>query len=205
MNLQVFCDADMGEDSRYYLSVPWVQGGWQYACNGRICVRIPANGQPNTEGRKVPSAAELFGEKFRECSDTWPAFEHKATKCRECRGTGKKSVPCETCSGEGDHYCNGCGSMHECGTCDGKGAVPGEEDCIFCNGGRAVQTIAGIEDVYMECDKVSFGERLFDSWFLYLIENQFENLRYCPEGKKADPLCFTADGGVQGMLMPLSF
>lgn len=62
INLQPFCFPS-GSGSRYSIDKPWVKGGIRYATDGRVCVAIPATGQPDSDG-KFPNASEIM-EMFR--------------------------------------------------------------------------------------------------------------------------------------------
>ena len=66
-----FCDSD--SDCRYALTAPWVNGGWEYATNGRIAVRQPAPGQPDVDdGKKRPINLDRDIFPPASCTETWP-------------------------------------------------------------------------------------------------------------------------------------
>lgn len=200
MDLQVFCDPTA---NRFAIGKPWVFGGWLYATNGRIAVRVPSS-EPDSAPEELSfvKGYELFGN-FRDCPIDWPTLPHIAVACRECNGTGRKLITCATCKGDGQHYCD-CGNEHDCGHCGGSGTVPGKERCIFCLGTRKVEVPTGENATNDSRILIRLAGRLFDAWYLGLIERSFTGLKYSAEVGAENALAFTGDGRAQGLLMPVS-
>lgn len=112
-----FLGAFCGEpDARYFMQLPYVQCGWRYATDGRIVVRVPSPGEPDTpepaEGRLPPDLLYDFPAQIEEMIP-WPAPEYTIGECDACRGTGKEL--CRVCDSE---------TRHECSACAGAGKVP---------------------------------------------------------------------------------
>ncbi len=160
-------------DSRYVISTPWVAGGWRYAADGRIAVRVPAGGEPDTvDERKLPPAGEVFarpGVDFAACSEPLPTGEylvHPIDRCPRCAGTGfMDSVHCEECGHlvrEGPR-CEVCGG-------DGKGRYLAIGEHWIAR--RLARLIAGLPGV-----------------------------RWQPGRPFDDVLPFAFDGGGQGVVM----
>lgn len=93
IDMSHFCH--IGDNRRYRRTTPWVQGGWRYATDGIICMRMPSqesDTSPSSDGVPFPPAPDLF-EKFEaaKCIMPWPKESpiHRATeKCPACYGEG---------------------------------------------------------------------------------------------------------------------
>lgn len=142
INLKPFCEAHVARD--YGFSEPFAAGGYLYATDRSICVRVPTD-LPDATGR-VPNAREMWANYWQPT--TWtdgplPAVTTPAmVPCETCAGTGKVAT-CEACDGQGwfitpdaaAHACRECGGTglgkpgsgeegEACDACDGKGQVP---------------------------------------------------------------------------------
>jgi hypothetical protein len=110
--LQKFCAND---STRPELSKPFTQGGYTYATNNVVVLRVPAI--PDVP--ENPSAPkEMEKRTFQE----WPIDTSKShivasLTIPELKGP----LSCKTCGGSGTHYCEcGCEDPHTCGDCDGQ-------------------------------------------------------------------------------------
>ena len=163
MDFLPFCSRDR---NRNYLSSPFVIGGFTYATDGRVAVRVPGeHGVPATE--KMPhSIVGMFDEaearSFRPFVPVEaPAIEREL--CFDCRGMGYIAI-CEVCEGEGEHTCddNRCVCEHQCGACDGKGVFPARKNddralsCEGCSGDGRREDRRGVD----------LGEKLSLQWNL---------------------------------------
>lgn len=181
IDLQPFCDT---EDVRYALSTPWVKGGWRYATDGRICVRVTTDEADsptyNEDGLKRPGADRLFDdfppdgfEDMPKSLDEQVDDAPDAPRLCECA----KLVLCPKC--KGDDWCDKCVAWEgeivkanqKCETCGGKGELP-----------RVYQGI---------------GNEWFDKWYL-------DKMRALPnllvQSLDKNRLAFVFDGG-EGLLM----
>jgi hypothetical protein len=107
---QIFRDCVAKEDGRYSISKPFIAGGYIYATDGRICVRMPVppdgidgldastkNPDPSTVGWEGPFHA-----------DASPVPELTPDETKDC----------VCCGGQGIHRCE-----VECADCDGTGEI----------------------------------------------------------------------------------
>jgi len=74
VDLTVFCDPTNG---RYDLSTPWVYKGWRYATDGRICVREPAPGEPDTGEFRTPSTSTFSPGKRPRAQEYFAKFSNR--------------------------------------------------------------------------------------------------------------------------------
>jgi hypothetical protein len=139
---------------------PWVSGGWRYATDGRVCVRVPAPGEPDTptpdfSAPRLPPAAELFPLRpARYSLAPWPTdgIEPGHTPCWECNETGiVDTTSCDRCRGMGCKKCKGHGwtGGRSCTNCDGFGQVTGKgrrvgEHLIALRLDRLVRSLPGV-------------------------------------------------------------
>jgi len=212
IDLQPFCAS---EETYWLLDRPFVFNGWRYACDGRICVRVPAPGEPDDEW---PAPGEpddewdgglpkkVFSSMFHSVSATapWPTDGEVRGECEcgDCDGEGKvgiESNTCRNCGGEGECLC--CG--RECEKCDGEGAIEsGGHDCPACSGmGRVEGLLHRVVGVHCIAGK-------YDA-----LIRALQNVRYEVGAKinvgddlatiHAKPLAFVFDGG-EGVMAPYS-
>lgn len=185
-DLTRICDPDC---KRHDLSVPWVFGGWRYASNGRIAVRVPANGEPDTKPNpkhpgKFPKAFEIFKlHSFSACRSKWKELPSTMT-CSQCFGSGKKLRECRKCKGLG------------CKGCDKKGvrAYSDSPMCPACLGAKLTP------------ESQEIGRQWFSGWLLGIVQS-VPGCKY-HENSKAKVnddslLAFIGDGGLQGVVAPL--
>ena len=173
-----FCEK---EPCRYGINEPFVVGGFRYATDGKLAVRVPADGEPDADYKiKLP---RKIGELFKPAAVEWllwPAVE----VCGNCNGSGVVLGDCDMCSGTGDHECS-CGDKHECGYCEGDGKVDDLCDCRRAVGGSVKCGASEISMYYSR--KIS----------------QLPRASYQPTATPATPVHFKFDGG-EGVVMPFS-
>lgn len=203
-DLNTFCQTD-GSPA---IATPWTEGGWTYASDGHMLLRVPRRDDvpERIEAPKVFGTS--LGAAFRKDPGEWagvPALDITSEPCGVCKGTGKQYI-CPECEGEGEvtpttewnEY-----PEQTCETCGGKGqlskdtwlrmvgkrANPAGDDCRHCDGIGATRT-----------DKaVRIGEALFSDWLLEKIAP----LPGCKIGVlgRLDISRFKFEGG-DGLIMP---
>lgn len=115
IDLQRFCATE--RDIRVTLQTPFSRGGFVYATNGHLAVRVPADSYTGhcvdaEPGRHPQSIERLFAEAFSGTIDFQPLHELPAmVDCTTCMGTGvfddsdEGHDDCYACSGSGKE-CN---------------------------------------------------------------------------------------------------
>jgi hypothetical protein len=179
IDLQPFC---ANYDSRYVLSKSFVRKGTRYATDGRICVRVDAAGQDDTEGTTPPSEDLGWGG-----DGDWkpiPAVEPVMSmqKCPHCT--------CKTCHGSGETECPTCHNDCDCEECDGDGF----DGCEQCHETGMMM----LPDFYT-IDGIKIAARYWDKI------RALPNVMYALPANKSDrlrPIAFRFDGG-DGLVMPL--
>lgn len=185
IDLTPFCDPDTS--SRYALDQPWVVDGWRYATDGRIMVRIPATGEPDSpkppdEKKRPKDVASIVESLTGDNWQPWPAIK----PCRICDGKGKHLEDCENCEGTGTCKSCNCGHKHQCGDCKGE-----RQSLVRCD----------------ECFKSGslddrFGEAELSHHYAHLIAC-LPSVSYLPTTNTEDGVRFRFDGG-EGVVMGLS-
>ena len=106
-DLQPFCDSISSNLSR-----PWTRGGYTYATNGHVMVRVPALADVD-DNPDAPDAAAIFEKYFKADDPTildWsrvPTPKTQEINCPDCDGTGfehecpRCDCACEECDGTG--------------------------------------------------------------------------------------------------------
>jgi hypothetical protein len=177
IDLTLFCDEPGG---RYALDAPFVQGGMRCATDGKLAVRIPASGEPDTDdGGRRPKLAMIF-DRFCDVTEWTPLPD--APECENCKGKGSVSEECHHCRGLCRCECS-CGDSHDCGACEGEGQET--SDCY-----RDRVTISGR---HLSCN-------------VYWRIKTLPGIKYgfFPGAKLDDLIYGTFDGGGQVCFMPLS-
>jgi len=182
-------------DPNYPIGHPWVKGGWRYATDGRVCARVPAPGEPDTEGKHPDAFAIFVSVDLSKCVDPWspgPAMR-KEMDCEQCEGEGLIGRErCEECGGRGDVECSECGQDTECDECDGEGFFGDGEKCPECDGKRrTVQEFAR-----------PFGPAFIAVKYERLVSG-LPGVRCITPTEATKPIFFVFDGG-QGAVMPLN-
>lgn len=130
------------ERSRSYLSLPFVigDGGFTYASNGHIAIRVPGRLTDVDQMKNVPSIVGMFesveGRDYRPF-EVVTAEAAKLNRCTVCEGR-RYVTDCQTCEGTGMHECSddACRCEHDCGACSGRGVYPAlasDHNAYFCD------------------------------------------------------------------------
>lgn len=109
IDLQPFCSKDTG--FRHALHGPWVKDGFRCATDGRIVIRIPTLGEPDTQGERPypPTDDVVVPPPPGTTLNLWmqdAALPPADRECRLCRGRGQ----CPTCA-QGCPDCEGSGRV----------------------------------------------------------------------------------------------
>jgi hypothetical protein len=121
-----------------WMREPFVLGGWRYATNGFVAVRMPAPGEPDESdaSKRFDKMAEVFtSPEFAPVP--WPVGPgvFADIPCRTCDGEGLIGrVKCGECDGVGSCDCPHCGQDTDCDHCNGKGYVNKGNECPTCDG-----------------------------------------------------------------------
>ena len=190
LNLQAFCSARPSDR----FAQPWVAGGWRYACNGSVAVRLPT-----TEPDSAKPPAEISGA-FASYADAtflpWPVDRPPVMAIQWCqRCEGERYVggdECPDCKGEGEKHCHHCGHTNECKTCHGVGEVR-RLPCPACKGAEEMfeqpwYRVVGRHNIHMRYDRL-------------IVE--LPNPAYCEQSLADKVLLFRFDGG-EGFVMGLT-
>lgn len=119
-------------------TVPFVVGGFRYATDGKILVRIATTDADTPEPPCNPTGVCDHLPEVVRMIDMPIIPPAEMEKCRECKGTGHFKI-CDKCDGTGEHECD-CGDFHDCGYCNGTGREFGAngEKCENCDGSGEV-------------------------------------------------------------------
>ena len=121
INLARYCADSF--DPRPYLRVPFTRGGWVYACNGHVAVRVDRSlwdAVPDLPSDKLPTLEGMFAAAASRTD--WMSLVNipAPDRCGRCGGKGElRGHECESCKGLGEfeHYDH----EYECKSCDGRG------------------------------------------------------------------------------------
>ena len=184
------------EDGRYRISKPWVKDGWRYATDGRVAVRLPAEGepdepQPEGPGTRLPDASDWFGEQYEFKADlcTEPFPPHDGRTIKQTCDNEAHMKDCQECNGTGTCWCPKCEHPHDCPKCHGEGVDRRSQTrCPECNSfgygnHPAPQVIA--------------GKRIQGTIAVRIAE--LPGARYYSDGHAGRPLHFVAAGGLEGV------
>lgn len=211
LDLQRFCADE--NDPREYLQKPWRDGGWVYATNGHLVLRIPDNGAPDTPERtdKHPAVPAMFRKYLedRACEFLVMPSIPEPNKCTHCGGAGfvwAKNCP-DCVDGEFTHGDYG----YDCKNCMRSAAGPGKldadkgdkgakrEPCAHCDfNGYPLNSNGGTQ----------IGTAHYATVYLWTMA-QLPECRVCPgdparesyDAPREAPAAFIFDGG-QALLMP---
>lgn len=181
-----FCGKE--KSFNYRIKEPAVYGGYLYATDGRILIRMPCDGPntPDDQEKKFPDMSGFFKE--------FPAVEEIIAKddtkadCSECGGDGKTSVDCVECRGTGDVFCPTCEGEMNCKACGGNGFMAGSSVCPACNGEGGGM-------------RGWFGNRLLDWQYRRMLE-ALPGLKCQTSGAPGDNMYFMFGGG-DGIIAPM--
>lgn len=119
IDMQAFCRTDESPD-KYYLSAPWSAGGYTYASNGGILIRVPRREDipENENAPNVFTYRDVFNRKPKLGWHPVPAVTVDMIPCLDCNGRGKvfefdnADFMCEDCAGTGKVEKIECIEMH---------------------------------------------------------------------------------------------
>jgi hypothetical protein len=171
------------EAGRYGLDKEARFGGYRWATDGRILIRVP---DADALGSKPETFADVEGmmEDYaftRDCAEELPPPVIVMGECTSC-------PKCLKCQGEGWIMCTECGHERECEICKGDGVTA---NCGVCGGTQR----AGVEDR----QKIGAG---WISGLLLSKMRKLSGLRIKPLEHPEKPTSFIADGGVEGLVAP---
>lgn len=108
VDLQRFCFCEKEDGwARKAITQPWSEGGYTYASQGHILLRVPRldNIPENSEAPKI-SGGDLAGWLEKEPVAGWhpvPVCKVEKIKCPDCNGQKELyGGPCEDCDGTGE-------------------------------------------------------------------------------------------------------
>jgi len=188
--LEKFCDPFGGRD---ITKSPFNYGGYTWATNGKVLLRVPLIAGVRAEDYKI--VANLFGSGMEGGGIALPAIPTPLWRsCPDCGGKGFiQERKCPNCQGEGEHECQTCGHSADCDRCKSTGYIPdataAKELCLDCGGTGQNETLTTSE----------VGIGLFQNRYLRLLSD-LPGLEFQPHGDVA-PGRFRWEGG-EGMIMP---
>lgn len=175
IDLQPFCSTDT--DGRYGIDKPWVKDGWRHATDGRICIRLPATGEPDAlPEKRVPH----FDEVLPPVDGNWQPWP-QVESCGSC--FGRRHIDCDECGGDGTCDQCKCKGAHNCGCCEGTGKVT----CKACHDPGGF-------------DRFLFGETELARCYAYLVAKLPGPVEFLPTTKKDGKVRFRFSGG-EGAVM----
>jgi len=190
-----FC-ASEDERGRYDITSPFIHQQKQYATNGRIAIRRPALGMPNSKREFLPeslfkSIRDMFVQHKSKVAFVDIGSQDQRETCSYCYGRGRQTETCSQCDGDGSCQCITCDHIHECGMCSGNGDTFTMDPCNTCKGSGI---LVFHSDQYI-------GNRYFRGEYLSKIST-LPNLQLSAVHvtDKDCPMYFTFDGG-EGLLM----
>lgn len=144
IDLTRFCST---ESSKY--GKPATFGGFTYATDCRICVRVPTNEPDDSDPVDwVKSSPTMFAKSTADTDKAWPEQTEQPTPCFKCNGAGiVEETDCGECNGTGLKECFECGHEGDCGDCDGSGIEDEAGVCPECEGRKVIypnRRIAGL-------------------------------------------------------------
>lgn len=192
-------------DIRSYLAKPIVHGGFVYATNGHICVRVPATEadiDTPLDGEQPAKVLASMQKMFAEQQDQRPADlpDLSAVKrCADCAGKGSYlGVSCGTCDGDGGFERDG--HDYTCKSCDGDGHLKsdGEENSEEHSEEHSCPHCRGYGYPFAS---IPVGDSFFQQAYLKLLE-PLPGLKAFTKGPEQCGM-FTFDGGGIALLMPV--
>jgi len=184
INLQLFC----GRNVNFNLGWPFSKGGYTYATDGHIAIKIPY--VPGND--RLPPVSAYKMDYAPTHDGDWcavpPYGPLETEQCSHCKGT-TFSHECDGCGGEG--YI---AEDDPCRFCDGEGAVPGgDRMCENCN---------GTGTAYADCyPSVHFGTTMLSPKLLDKIRTLPKAEIFLP-ASPTHQVHFRFDGGV-GIVMAM--
>jgi hypothetical protein len=169
------------------------RGGYTYATNGSIIVRVPLRADVPERPDAINPENLFAGVHFDGIPVPLPKLAPEFGKCPECEGDGKHRPTCTTCEGTGRVNCCECDSEIDCKRCGGNGYLPKATDqpCEFCGGDGREETRTA----------TPVGNQLFDAHLLAKLA-ALPELKFYPNPNHYEVARFTFAGG-DGLLMPM--
>ncbi len=212
IDLQRFCANE--NDPREYLRAPWRDGGWVYATNGHLVVRIRDDGAESIPARssRHPNAAAMFRKHIEDRSCEFMVMPPitEPDKCTHCGGAGFVSaIKCEDCvDGEFTHG----DYEYTCKNCCGSAAGPGWADAYEKYPSAQRVPCAHCDFMGYSLNRngaTNIGGALYSTVYLWAL-SLLPQCRICPgdaaysclgTGARETPAALIFDGG-QALLMP---
>lgn len=195
--IQKFCSIN---DIRTYLNKPIRQGGFIYATNGFIAVRVVDDGSFDIPESNIIYGLINFNRVFAE-----RAFAELKPLSALMTGSQPEKSPCKACCDGGKNE-----SARECNECDGDGQFHHGShtyECRECGGSGKKANAASIPIVCSVCRgcgdgnfNFQVGNQKYNGRLLKLIED-LPNVKIECEVENFDTAKFVFDGG-EGRLMP---
>ena len=182
--------------SRYSLAVPFVQNGYLYATDGRVCVRAKTT-EVDSKDRLLPVMDKLGWDltlyKSEACDPPSYILETPLLiPCSACKGTGEcDKITCPECDGDKAIECSECGQDRDCPKCDGEGIIGGVGKCPDCDG-RKRELAHKYEYVWIETFKMTEP-------YAWILKRHNAKV-YLPLDTAAHLMRFTIGDDIEGLL-----
>lgn len=186
-------------DIRSHLKQPIVSGGFVYATNGHICVRVPAAATDidtrlydERIAKLVASMQKMFAEQQDQRTAALPDLS-AVKPCARCKGKGEyMAVQCGNCDGDGDFTRDG--HDYTCKSCVGEGHLESDGE-----NNAALDQCADCYGIGFPLQTTPVGDSFFAAGYLKWLEH-LPGLQAHTQGPEKVGM-FTFDGGV-ALLMP---
>ena len=198
MDITKFCTPDASEN-RAYLRQPMRDGGYLYATDGAVIVRV--DDDPSVEATPIDKRVRQFfeisvlGDNSERSWQPIPRVDPKTLRaCPECNGSGR-TIPCLSCAGEGEfeHHDH----TYSCKACDGTGGCSAPAKCA--------------DDISVECfscgssgahpfDSIQFGAVKIAQGYVHLIRTQIPAAEIGISDDPAGIQIFRAPGVLGGVM-----
>lgn len=181
------------------LCAPATIGGWTYATNGQIIIRVPFSDgcALHTPPPKFPSMDRLPWDHAN--LDGWVDMPDisglENEECPVCSGSGHVLI-CPECSGVGVlHFSNFYNEYDvECKTCGGEEEIPGGENDVCCT--KCKSTGKVFAEIYVGWHRGKVNPHYV------LMLSALDNVEFSTHGDINEVIRFRFDGG-EGLLMPI--
>lgn len=183
--------------SRYGINKYHWMDGYLCATDGRVLIRYKMDHKPVVEyAEGYPDVnSVLSGLKPGEEISLIDLCKGETVKCEECGGTGRNSVICPECEGDGSSSCPTCGHEKNCERCHGDGHIPGVDICRFCGGSKKTYDNYEINNNHGIAGKYIILLSALPDVRLFIDRNAGDDYNY-------PAIKYTFDGG-DGVIMPI--